>query len=88
MTESEQKTAREMVAAIWGLDLDTVQQVEVSTTEDQILISSAYFRVLKSGALEEVPASFVHLDRWIVPWKVKAGYSARINMLAFRVEGE
>ena len=30
----------------------------------------------------------ITLDRWIVPWKVKAGYSARINMLAFRVEGE
>ena len=30
----------------------------------------------------------IPLDRWIVPWKVRAGYSGRINMLAFRVEGE
>ena len=30
----------------------------------------------------------ITLDRWIVPWKVRAGYSARINMLAFHVEVE
>ena len=106
LIESEQKTAREMVRVLWGVDLDDIRHCHAMKEElDRITFpvlqegtGKAYWYSEGDGDPREGPLylgnyrgprfdfELVELDRWIVPWKVKAGYNAAINMLAFRLE--
>jgi len=83
-TESEWSKMSCMVNAIWGVDIDTVKLLETKSTADKII-----FPVLRQRGLRTISPIFdkglVELDRWLIPWQVKAGYSAQLNMLVYRV---
>ena len=83
-TESEWSKMSCMVNAIWGVDIDTVKLLETKSTADKII-----FPVLRQRGLHTISPIFdkglVELDRWLIPWQVKAGYSAQLNMLVYRV---
>ena len=95
LTEREQKLARGMATAIWGIDLDAVEQLP--TERDGVAIpvwpptSVALAWREETESLEPFRTPHfdmvtILLDRWLVPWKLKAGYSERINTLVYRLE--
>ena len=95
LTEREHKLAREMARAIWDIDLDEVEQL--STKRDGMVIpfwpperKSLRWReeweMFERRVTPEFESVTIMLDRWLVPWKVKAGYSKRINTLVFQVK--
>ncbi len=93
LTEREQKLARGMAAAIWGIDLDAASQIP--TERDGVTFpvlgeyKARWFEETESRAPFQTPhfdSVTVLLDRWLVPWKLKAGYSERINTLVYRLE--
>ena len=91
-TEREQKLARGMAAAIWGIDLDAVEQLRTEragvTFPVHVERPLIWFAENQLQAEPEPTflAEIVMLDRWLVPWKLKAGYSERINTLVYRLE--
>ena len=92
-TEREKKLARGMAAAIWGIDLDAVEQLrtERAGVTFPVLAEHPALWLEETDSLEpfQTPhfdAVTVELDRWLVPWKLKAGYSERINALVYRLE--
>ena len=94
LTEREQKLARGMAAAIWGIDLDATLQIPTERAGvtfpvlAQLQHTVAWFAENQLRAVPEpaFSAETIILDRWLVPWKLKAGYSERINTLAYRLE--
>ena len=94
-TEREQKLARGMAAAIWGIDLDAVEQLPTERDGAVIpvwpptppgLVWREETESLEPFLTPRFDAVTILLDRWLVPWKLKAGYSERINTLVYRVE--
>ena len=94
LTEREQKLARGMAAAIWGIDLDATLQIPAKRG-DKLTIPIHVGRSLRwlceTDSYEpfltpHFDAVTVLLDRWLIPWKLKAGYSERINTLVYRLE--
>ena len=90
-----------MALVLWGIDLKAAKwiRIESEATKLELCVPPDTFRAWWFDESEprpwddlyEGPAfDFVtiELDRWIVPWKVKAGYNAAINMLCFRLAGE
>ena len=99
LTEKEQETAREMAWVIWGINLDEVRKIPVGSGCDRIVFPVAssdpravwWWEDEKQPRLSEAPRFEqveVVLDRWIVPWRVKAGYNAQINGLVYRIRWE
>jgi len=95
LTEREQKLARGMAAAIWGIDLDETQSIEARSQCKKlavpVLIPRSLLFVENADWIEQMNAprytsETIELDRWLVPWRLKAGYSAKINMLVYRLE--
>ena len=86
---------KQMVNAIWGVDLDAVKYTQVRSDCQKIMFPvwddncKAYWDAEEAARAMEDPKfeqELVELDRWLIPWKVKAGYSKRLNMLVYRVE--
>ena len=96
-TESEWSKMSCMVNVIWGVDIDKVKLLETESgaTNIQFPVLDPEFRpywLEDNVSLEKVLSrpiftnEIVSIDRWLIPWKVKAGYSAQLNMLVYRVE--
>ena len=94
LTEREQKLARGMAAAIWGIDLDEPQQIEATSQCNKLTIPVLIPRPLRwreegfvwAPLVPRLKSHTIKLDRWLVPWKLRVGYSAEINMLVYRLE--
>ena len=95
LTEREHNLAREMAMAIWGIHLDGVEQlptrrngmvIPIWPPERKSLAWREEWDLFKRRVTPEFESVTIMLDRWLVPWKVKAGYSKRINTLVFRVK--
>ena len=96
LTEREHKLARSMARAIWNIDLDEVEQL--STKRDGMVIPvwppteplrwHEEWDSLEPFITPVFESVTILLDRWLVPWKLKAGYSKRLNVLVFRVKEE
>jgi len=92
-TESEWSKMSCMVNVIWGVDIDKVKlwNLERKTTDRVIIpvLDPAYGpKWYKVNPFERpvFTQELVEVDRWLIPWQVKAGYSAQLNMLVYRVE--
>ena len=91
-TESEWSKMSCMVNVIWGVDIDKVKLIEVDTTAPFIvfpILDPTYGPKWDKTDPFERPLftqERVEFDRWLIPWQVKAGYSAQLNMLVYRVE--
>ena len=107
LTEREQKLARGMAAAIWGIDLDATQQIGIEAQSERITLpvfssdlrptwveEADVLEISRSKMDRWTDVSFVPVfsmvtidfDRWLVPWRLKAGYSAEIDVLVYRLE--
>ena len=95
LTEREHNLAREMAMAIWDIDLDEVEQlptrydgmvIPIWPPERKSLVWREEWDLLEPFQTPEFEKVYILLDRWLVPWKLKAGYSMRINTLVFRVQ--
>lgn len=94
LTEREHRLAHGMAMAIWHINLDEVEQL--STDRDGMVLPvwpqgdplewREGFESLEPFITPKFESVTILLDRWLVPWRVKAGYSKRINTLVFRVK--
>jgi hypothetical protein len=88
LTNSDFVKMHEMAMAIWGIDLYDVKTREYTGSHDGLLVPllDDNFQVM-AGSLErpKFEQELVTLDRWLIPWRVKAGYSQRLNLLVYRV---
>ena len=91
-TESEWSKMSSMVNAIWGVDLDAVKlwNLERKTADSVIIpvLDPAYGPIwdkVSAFARPLFTQELVEVDRWLIAWKVRAGYSARFNTLLYWV---
>ena len=77
---NELKLIEEMVRCIWEVDVHGLTIYEVDTHYQTITIPvlkrDTYLHHQALGFLSDPTFDrfVVHLDRWLVPWKVRAGY--------------
>ena len=85
---------KHMTKAIWGVDLNAVNyfmteskavNIQFPVLDNNILPYwdlEAAAREMESPTFER---ELIELDRWLIPWKVKAGYSERLKLLVYKV---
>jgi len=78
-----------MVAAIWDVDIDKVKLFETTETFTNIqfpVLDHKYGPVWTAGVTERptFTTEIISIDRWLIPWKIQAGYSTRFNLLVWR----
>ena len=92
--EDEWAKMKHMTKAIWGVDLDRLKYVETDSTSEKMIFPvwddniKSYWDAEAAARAMENPtfeSELIELDRWLIPWKVKAGYSARMKLLVYRV---
>ena len=90
--EDEWAKMKHMTEAIWGVDLNAINycigrsdKIIFPVWDDNIKSywdAEAAARAMENPTFE---SELIELDRWLIPWKVKAGYSARMKLLVYRV---
>jgi len=81
-----------MTTAIWGVDLNAIyycvgrsDKITFPVWDDNI---KPYWDLEAAAREMESPTferELIELDRWLIPWKVKAGYSERLKLLVYKV---
>ena len=86
---------KHMTKAIWGVDLETLKYVVSESTAERIQFHVLNQEPIRPYLIDDLITGIEHrmtfnkevveLDRWLIPWKVKAGYSERMKLLVYRV---
>ena len=91
-TGSELKAIREMTLAIWGVEFDGMKLYELRNEVSTFIVPIVEYKIPWIDMNESVFAhktpqfkqERIEIDRWLIPWKVKAGYGPESNLLVYR----
>jgi hypothetical protein len=87
MTQEEWRLACEMAGVMWGVNLYGVYWMRCSGRPAALTVPVAYMpdRTWLDWAESSLgfAAERIAIDRWLIPWRIKAGYSPALNAVAY-----
>lgn len=96
VTQAEWAQMRHMAMLIWGVDLYLTHNMRHDTTVGTVTIDALArehgARWVDADVLQPYPSPIptftqfrVELDRWLLPWRVRAGYNVEHNLIVMSV---